>query len=118
MKVLDFSPFRPEILKSSGKAPVKFKFPTPCREFALSQMTGRENGEALLHSGPSIVAVTQGRAVISTARGEETLALEQGESAFLSAGEGAFSFRGDYSLYAAGIGDPAPGSVKTGGAGS
>jgi mannose-6-phosphate isomerase len=111
LRVLDFSPFKPEILKgvdeasesthSSGSTlPVgEYEYPVPFKEFSLSVIQGGDY--IYLETGPSIVLVTQGELKINSAA--ETV-LKKGESAFIPAGNNGLKFSGNYTVYAAGTG--------------
>jgi mannose-6-phosphate isomerase len=105
VRILEFRPFSPAILRPPEPAPAFFTYPTDCREFSLSAMRGK--GEALPFPipGPAIVMVTEGRAVFSYRGGpDETLSLEQGESAFIAPHEKGLTVSGSFALYAAGTG--------------
>jgi mannose-6-phosphate isomerase len=110
VRILEFRPFFPAVLRPCKPTPPVFTYPTDCREFSLSVLRGK--GEALPFptSGPAIVVVTEGSAVFSCRTGTsgpvETLTLEQGESAFITfLKEGvSLTCAGSFVLYAAGIG--------------
>jgi mannose-6-phosphate isomerase len=110
-RILMFSPFMPEILDPAaggGENPDFFRYPAPCGEFSLSRRWGGGKGERYAEEGPSIVLLTEGRALLS--RGGASLSLEGGESAFIAAGtEVELKLRG--TLYAAAL---PPGSGKSG----
>ncbi|GHV76139.1 mannose-6-phosphate isomerase, class I [Spirochaetia bacterium] len=97
--ILRFTPFKPEILTSSGAG--ISRYPSPFREFSLTGITGRGGGAPFPGNGPAIVLVTGGELCISSSG--ETLVLKRGESAFIAAGELPV-FSGDYTLYVAGTG--------------
>jgi mannose-6-phosphate isomerase len=100
--ILRFTPFKPEILSPSPgeHAPGLSRYPSPCREFSLTGITGNGSGEtALSGNGPAIVLVTGGELCIST--GDERLILKRGESAFIAPQDPAPMFSGDYALYIA-----------------
>jgi mannose-6-phosphate isomerase len=107
MKVLDFSPLRPEIirpdLRPAEEGPSRFTYQTPCNEFSLTVMRGGGQGAAaFIEEGPAICIVTAGEVEISGRDG--VTVLKQGESAFISpssAAEQPLWFRGNYTLYAA-----------------
>jgi mannose-6-phosphate isomerase len=106
-RILEFRPFSPAILRPPEPAPSFFTYPSDCREFSLSVIRGK--GEALPFPipGPAIVVVTGGQAVLSYRGGpDETLFLEQGESAFIAPREKgeALTVSGSFTLYAAGTG--------------
>ena len=108
MHVLDFSPFKPEIIKGIGDASGEYEYPVPSREFSLSVIKGGEN--IYLETGPSIIFVTEGKLTINTPASAgginmiPEIILEKGESAFIPAGNKGLIFSGGYTLYTAGIG--------------
>jgi mannose-6-phosphate isomerase len=103
MRVLDFSPRRPGILKAADPAPAWYAYPAPCKEFSLSVMNSR--GEEGLYPvrGPSILAVTGGEARFIA--GEKTARLLPGESVFIPAGKPgeAPRYSGSFTAYAAAL---------------
>lgn len=102
LRILNFDPFNPAVL-----GPQESAYPTPCKEFALSVLTNQDDNLSFLKRGPAIVMVTQGKSTIHYKNGAEVCELEPGESAFIPASDtpGAYTFSGDYTLYAAGVGD-------------
>jgi mannose-6-phosphate isomerase len=100
LKVLSFSPFKPEILKPENPAASFFTYPSAAREFSLSIARGK--GGTLPCPGPLIALVIEGSAALSIPGQAET-SLARGESAFLSAGAEQVRISGDYSLYIAGV---------------
>jgi mannose-6-phosphate isomerase len=113
-RVLEFSPFRPQVLRPGVQAedgtgvenrPLCFTYPAPCGEFSLSLIKGGLN--LFSSKGPSIVLVTEGELVIKDNGDNEKLRLRQGESAFVPAGGGELRLSGAYTLYAAGVGGTA-----------
>jgi mannose-6-phosphate isomerase len=107
LKILEFAPFRPEILRPRELGPSFSRYQSPCREFSLSMMRGTGGRTDFPERGPAILLLTRGELSIEAGNGE-ALILRQGESAFIAArkaGEELF-FSGTYSLYAAGIGGP------------
>jgi mannose-6-phosphate isomerase len=97
--ILKFSPFNPEVLQVPRGNPRVFRYHTGCREFSLAFMPGQGDEEVFPGTGPAILLVTGGTAVLRGGKGE-TLTLEQGESAFIPAG-GEITLSGTYTLYAA-----------------
>jgi mannose-6-phosphate isomerase class I len=78
------------------------RYPSPCREFSLTGITGRGGETPLPGKGPAIVLVTGGELCIST--GDERLILKRGESALIAPQEtngSAPVFSGDYTIYVA-----------------
>ncbi|MDR2247163.1 MAG: mannose-6-phosphate isomerase, class I [Treponema sp.] len=116
VRVLEFRPFVPAVLRSSKPIPQVYTYPTDCREFSLSVIWGKGEDLSFPISGPAIAVVTEGRAVFSCRDGTngqaETLILEQGESAFITfLKEGvSLTCSGSFALYAAGIGASLPAS--------
>ncbi|MDR0582756.1 MAG: mannose-6-phosphate isomerase, class I [Treponema sp.] len=114
LKILDFSPFKPEILKpppeNSGGAQnapaVCFRYPAPCKEFSLSVMRSTGGKTPFCGTGPAICIVTEGELAVGE-KGE--IRLKRGESFFIPAGDGDSKppeFQGNFTLYAASL--PAP----------
>jgi mannose-6-phosphate isomerase len=83
MKVLDFSPRRPRILKPEKPDPVYYTYPGSRGEFALSVMNGGGEGTPFPERGPAIVIVSRGEARLSVPGAGLTLG--PGESAFIPA---------------------------------
>jgi mannose-6-phosphate isomerase len=111
-RVLSFSPFKPRILRPGDPSAFEtankdqsfyYKYPSLCEEFSLAVIKGGEN--RCIAKGPFIFMVTEGEVRLTDSKGVEKLALKQGESAFIPAGEGELGLSGSYTLYAAGVGD-------------
>ena len=114
MKILNFSEYRPEIMRPPESAATKFptatslpteaKMPSlfnyPAGKFVLSVMRGFGARFPYTNPGPSILLVTEGVAVASG--GAETT-LKKGESAFIPAGKKAV-FSGTFTAYIASCG--------------
>lgn len=83
MRVLKFSPRRPELLKPAEPAPLWYTYAAPCGEFSLSVMNSRGPELPFPEKGPAILAVTQGKARFSLP-GKEIF-LVPGESVFIPA---------------------------------
>ncbi|MDR0389549.1 MAG: mannose-6-phosphate isomerase, class I, partial [Spirochaetaceae bacterium] len=103
-KILDFSPYTPPILSppENEKRPLVWSYPLPeGTEFSLTLL--RNSGPPLPYSvkGPSILCVTQGRALLKGKNGGEHVSLCAGESAFISAPDG-LSLDGDFTAFGAG----------------
>ncbi|MFP5283389.1 MAG: hypothetical protein ACLGIF_08065 [Actinomycetes bacterium] len=87
LKIIDFTPGRPEVLAGVAEAPGVWRYPTPAPEFALWRLEptgaltlpGVGSGRALL--------VVEGAATISVAATSQRLELGRGEAAFLTAEE-------------------------------
>jgi mannose-6-phosphate isomerase len=91
LRVLRFSPFKPQILTPQGNT-----YQTPSREFALSVLSGNSECRELPIRGPAIVIVTKGAVDI------DGFTLGQGESAFIPAdAEAPLVITGTYTLYSA-----------------
>jgi mannose-6-phosphate isomerase len=101
MKVLDFNPAKPQIIKPDTGSPC-FTYPG-CEEFSLTVMHGTAAlpatlPEALHRSTPSICIVTEGEVSIGGAT------LKQGESAFIPpCCYRPLSLQGRYTLYIASV---------------
>jgi len=111
--ILNFEPFKPELLTPSITAPGCYSYTTPCAEFSLHLVKNTPGGPAveLKDSGDAIIAVFEGDAEISsgmkqgegTDQGTEHIRLKRGESAFAGrrkAGE-SLAVAGDCTLFAA-----------------
>jgi mannose-6-phosphate isomerase len=99
MKVLDFNPEKPQIIKPEPGLSC-FTYPASCEEFSLSMIRGtKRSGPAVLdRSAPSICIVTEGEVSV----GGTTL--KQGESAFIPpADEDPLALKGDFTIYAASV---------------
>jgi mannose-6-phosphate isomerase len=105
MNILEFVPFSPEILRPPEPRPSFFTYRAPCREFALSTMSGTGGKTHFPETGPAIILLTRGEVSVTSGEGED-LTLRKGESAFIPArreGEALF-FSGTYTLFVAGAG--------------
>jgi mannose-6-phosphate isomerase len=132
MKILDFSPGKPAIIKPPGGnrgdgegAGSAFTYPSPCEEFSLAVYRSGGGEKIFARGGPAICVVTEGELEIAfsgaeTLRGAGSappaarpLILKRGESVFIPAGEDgerSLLFRGNYTAYSASI----PGSGSGG----
>ena len=103
MKVLDFTPIQPRIIKPEPDDSGCFTYPAPCEEFSLTVMSGKTGGGGqttnFARNAPALCIVTGGEASIDGA------VLKQGESAFIPADNGGDPpvLRGNYTLYAASV---------------
>jgi mannose-6-phosphate isomerase len=108
VRILNFSPACPEIVKPPDPPAAFFNYPVPCREFSLSLREGRGPEADFFGEGPFIFMVTKGEVTIGIKNQDKTGTLEKGESAFIPAGTAVkgLSLGGTYTLYAAGVGAP------------
>ena len=97
LSVLNFSRFKPEIMKFPDPAPFCFKYPTPIGDFSLSAMHGSGTADAYTEAGPSILIVTSGRVIIN-----KTIVLDTGESAFIPPLKN-LEFSGTFTAYLASV---------------
>ncbi|HCM25271.1 MAG: mannose-6-phosphate isomerase, class I [Treponema sp. GWB1_62_6] len=81
---LRFEPFLPRLMGPLGDGEGLDTFPSDCEEFSLSVMEGNGQDIGLRTGVPSVIIVAEGTITLASASGE-TLALERGESAFISA---------------------------------
>jgi len=94
LKILDFTPFMPQIFSPSSPEP--FRYPVPFEDFSLSLIRGTGGEIAFNEKLPAIFIVTEGELNVC---GE---VFKKGESFFAPfAGDSAFTFKGNYSLFAA-----------------
>jgi len=113
--ILNFEPFKPELLTPSITAPGCYGYKTPCAEFSLHLVKATPGGPAveLEESGDAIVAVFEGEAEIFSGtkqgegadqgKGAEHVRLKRGESAFAGRREpgASLAVAGDCTLFAA-----------------
>jgi mannose-6-phosphate isomerase len=113
MRVLDFSPHRPEIQGPGEPAPPWYVYAAPCGEFSLSVINSRDEEQPFPGAGPAILAISRGTARLSA--GGKTMFLSPGESVFIPArnpGE-LLSYSGAFTAYAAALPVSGPGAPET-----
>jgi len=101
LNILDFNPFKPDILKAPESVTGIFRYPSGCDEFSLSIMRSANGKTAFTEEGPAICIVTEGELIIS----DKTF--KKGESVFIPAGgkdSSPLFFAGNYCLYVAALG--------------
>jgi mannose-6-phosphate isomerase len=113
LSILDFNPYRPEILKARHAGGGLSRYDTPCREFSLQLMKSRGGTMLFPEKGPCIVIVTEGKLRVSAGDGKNpdsgNWILVRGESAFIPAREedpekaGPLVFSGAYTLHIASL---------------
>jgi mannose-6-phosphate isomerase class I len=112
-RILRDSPFKPEILapRAGESGGVWAAYPANCREFSL--FTAKSEGETIDFSPqtPAIILITAGKALLETSGERESLALGQGESAFIAGGTDA-KLMGAFTVYAATVGPAAAGAKQ------
>jgi mannose-6-phosphate isomerase len=102
MKVLDFNPLKPQIIKPEARFSC-FTYPAPCEEFSLTVMRGTGgvmNMPLALAQSASIGIVTEGEVSVSGT------VLKQGESAFFlpaNSGESPLVLQGHFTFYIASV---------------
>jgi mannose-6-phosphate isomerase len=101
LAVLNFSKFKPEIMKLPDKVPFRFDYPAPSADFSLSVMNGLGTAVPCNETGPSILIVTAGCLIIN-----QTIVLETGESAFIPPLKN-LEFSGTFTAYLASVNNPA-----------
>lgn len=105
LRVLNFSEFKPEILKVPDPSPSWYSYPSPAGEFTLSVMRGSGDAVTLNENGPLIAVITAGNAVVSYTGSGSEVPLKTGESVFIPAGAGRnIQFKGTFTAYAAAAG--------------
>jgi mannose-6-phosphate isomerase len=105
MKVLDFRPHEPSIIKPESETSI-FIYPAPCDEFSLAVMNGGRTNAAVFNlNSPTICIITEGELIASDKK--ESVILKQGESAFIPA-TAQLLMQGNYTMYAASCGINSP----------
>ncbi|MDR0497254.1 MAG: mannose-6-phosphate isomerase, class I [Treponema sp.] len=102
-KILNFSEYKPEIMKAPDHATPYYTYPTPCEEFSLSVMLG-ESGHVsnpYPEKGPSIMLVTDGFTVVPTGEAFSPR-VNKGMSIFIPAGMD-LKFSWDFTAYIASV---------------
>jgi mannose-6-phosphate isomerase len=97
LNILNFSKFKPEVMKIPSPAPFCFKYPAPIEDFALSVMHGSGDTTAYAEAGPSILIVTSGHMIIN-----QTITLDTGESAFIPPNKN-LELSGTFTAYSASV---------------
>ena len=103
LRILNFSEFKPEILKAPIPCPPLFSYPSQNEEFTLSVLKSQRNPVSYSGKGPSIVLVTEGNVTVTeggSLKEPKTVALKTGESAFIPAGK-ELIFSGSFNAFAA-----------------
>jgi len=95
LSVLEFSQFKPEIMKLPDPVPFRFIYPAPIGDFSLSVMHGLGTPVPYNETGPSILIVTAGRLIIN-----QSTVMETGEAAFIPALK-SLEFSGTFTAYLA-----------------
>jgi len=106
MKVLDFNPLKPRIIKP--EAPFScFTYPAPCEEFSLTVIRGTGGVVSLPATAP--LALAQSASIGIVTEGEVSVSgtvLKQGESAFFppaNSKENPLVLQGHFTLYIASV---------------
>jgi mannose-6-phosphate isomerase len=97
MKVLDFNPEKPQIIKPKPGISC-FSYPAPCEEFSLMVIRGTEKDRSLVldRKAPLIAIVTEGDVSVGAT------VLKRGESAYIPlADEEPLALQGNFTIYAA-----------------
>jgi len=97
LSILNFSKFKPEIMKIPNPAPFCFKYPAPIEDFTLSVMHGSGNKAIHAEAGPAILIVSSGRMIIN-----QTTSLDTGESAFIPSNKN-LELSGTFTAYLASV---------------
>ena len=96
LKVLNFSPYHPEIIPALDRDSLRHNYPAPTEDFFLSVIRGMGEVTSYHSPDPSILIITEG----SAALGEEEMELSKGEAIFIPAGKKA-ELRGNFTAFAA-----------------
>lgn len=109
MAILDFHPYKPEILAPHFQTDTEGIYDSPTDTFRLSQLTvtGRHPyGVAARLEGPEIILGVEGAAVIRKGPGEGDTTIGKGESVFIPAAVEAYTITGDARLFKAAVNLP------------
>ena len=97
-RILEFSEYKPDIMKVPDPDPFYYSYPAPAGEFCLSVLHGKKDTAPYSEKGPSILLITEGSATV-TESGKE-LILQTGESVFIPTGKN-LAFSGTFTAYTA-----------------
>jgi len=97
LSVLEFSQFKPGIMKLPDPVPFRFVYPAPIGDFSLSVMHGLGTAVPYDETGPSILIVTAGCLIIN-----QSIVLETGKSVFIPPLR-TLEFSGTYTAYLASV---------------
>jgi mannose-6-phosphate isomerase len=95
LSVLEFSEFKPEVMKLPDPVPFCFKYPAPSGDISLSVMHGLGTAIHYGETGPSILIVIAGSLII-----DQSTVLETGESAYIPPLK-SLEFSGTFTAYLA-----------------
>jgi mannose-6-phosphate isomerase len=95
LAALEFSQFKPEIMKLPDPVSFRFTYPAPIGDFSLSVTHGLGTAVPYNETGPSILIVTAGTLIIN-----QSTVLETGESAFIPPLK-SLEFSGTFTAYLA-----------------
>ncbi|MCL2880096.1 MAG: mannose-6-phosphate isomerase, class I, partial [Treponema sp.] len=98
VKVLNFSPYMPEIERPS-QPNANFFYPAPCTEFSLSVYRGAAGEIRFCNKGPAICIVVSGELEIIGANSRASF--KTGQSVFIPPLQNKLMFKGIYTLYLA-----------------
>ena len=102
LDVVDFTEFKPQILKVPDPVPAWFSYPAPAGEYVLSMLSSSGSAVPYPEEASSIVVVTKGSAAITEHNSGLEMRLNAGESVFIPAGDKAgLVFSGEFTAYAA-----------------
>ncbi|MDX6323473.1 MAG: mannose-6-phosphate isomerase [Propionibacteriaceae bacterium] len=100
LKLLDFTPGRPDLIEGVEQTPGVFAYPTPAPEFALWRVESRSEPATLPGEGSGrVVLCTDGTATLRSGNAE--LTLSRGQAAFLQATDIDAEVQGDGTLFVA-----------------
>ena len=99
LRVLQFSAYKPKIIKAPSPAPSWFSYPTPSEEFTLSLIQCAEGSIKYQVEGPSILFITMGIADVADGT-TPSLSIKSGESVFIPDGK-SLELTGTFTAYSA-----------------
>jgi len=95
--ILEFSEFKPDIMKLPDPVPFRFTYPAPIGDFSLSVIHGLGTAISYNEAGPSILIVTAGHLTIN-----QSIPLDTGESVFIPSLK-SLEFSGTFTAYLASV---------------
>ncbi len=106
MRILDFNPYRPEVLSPRSKSETEGIYPSTTDAFSLSRLVitrGHPHFVEGRREGPEILLGVEGTAEIQQFEGANALSIAKGESVFVPAAVDGYRVTGDAKLFKASV---------------